>query len=147
MLVLNALIVIGGVVINYTMLKSGFGGGATPASVEPAKAEPIKEIAYDFFPVEKIIISLRDNGREHYFVLDLILQAEASGKPKKFEQIEPIVRNSVVTHLSALGFEELRALQITELQTRLEEALFNDFASMRVAVPFKQILVSKLIVQ
>src|SRR5690606_41641323 len=60
---------------------------------------------------------------------------------------EPIVRNSVVAYLSSLAFNELRSMQIGELQQRLEVVLFEDFASKNAVVPFKHVLVNKLLVQ
>jgi flagellar FliL protein len=41
----------------------------------------------------------------------------------------------------------LRGLKISDLQKRLETVLFADFASKNAAVPFKHVLVNKLIVQ
>ncbi len=144
MLLLNVVTVAGGVGVSYWLLKPGLEG---TASEETAMAEPVEPSEYEFFPVEKVIVSVRGDGREHYFVLDLALQADASDEPKKFEQAEPIVRNSVVGYLSSLSFEELRGLKISDLQERLETVLFADFASKNAAVPFKHVLVNKLIVQ
>ncbi|MFN9587569.1 MAG: flagellar basal body-associated FliL family protein, partial [Pseudomonadaceae bacterium] len=92
-------------------------------------------------------VSLKGEHREHYFVLDLVLQADLETDPKKLEQIDPMVRNSVVAHLSAMTFEKLRGMPIPELQGTLESALFDDFASKKLAMPFANVLVSKLIVQ
>jgi len=144
MLLLNVLTVAGGVGVSYWLLKPGLEG---TASEQTAMAEPVEPSEYEFFPVEKVIVSVRGDGREHYFVLDLALQADASDEPKHFEQAEPIVRNSVVGYLSSLPFEELRGLKISDLQKRLETVLFADFASKNAAVPFKHVLVNKLIVQ
>ncbi|WP_407294233.1 flagellar basal body-associated FliL family protein [Stutzerimonas zhaodongensis] len=144
MLLLNVLTVAGGVGASYWLLKPGL-EGSSPEEV--AEAEPVEPSEYVFFPVDKVIVSVRGEGREHYFVLDLALQADASKEPPKFEQAEPIVRNSVVGYLSSLPFDELRGLKIGELQERLETALFADFASKNAAVPFKHVLVNKLIVQ
>lgn len=146
MLVLNVLVVAGGVVINYMMLQPSLGTAAVDTSEHDEEAV-IELREYDFFPVEKIIVSLRDSGREHYFVLDLMLQTEALGQPVRFERIEPLVRNSVVNYLSALQFEELRSLPVSELQSRLEQVLFADFAEKKAEAPFEQVLISKLIVQ
>ncbi|MBA1274845.1 flagellar basal body-associated FliL family protein [Stutzerimonas azotifigens] len=146
MVVLNVLIVAGGVGVAYWLLKPGLNAAGDPVSGQ-VEIVPETTVDYAFHPVEKIIVSLRGEGRERYFVLDLMLQAESSDEPKDFQQAEPLVRNSVVSYLSTLTFEELRGLQIAELQTRLEQALFADFASKKAAVPFKQVLVSKLIVQ
>ncbi|TLX59182.1 flagellar basal body-associated protein FliL [Stutzerimonas nosocomialis] len=147
MVVLNVLIVAGGVGVAYWLLKPGLNAAGEPLSGQAEIAPEATIVDYAFHPVEKIIVSLRGDGRERYFVLDLMLQAESGDEPKNFAQAEPLVRNSVVSYLSTLSFEELRGLQITELQTRLEQALFADFASKKAAVPFKQVLVSKLIVQ
>lgn len=144
MLLLNVLTVAGGVGASYWLLKPGL-EGTSPEQV--TEAEPVEPSEYVFFPVEKVIVSVRGDGREHYFVLDLALQADASDEPPKFEQAEPIVRNSVVGYLSSLPFDELRGLKIGELQERLETTLFADFASKNAAVPFKHVLVNKLIVQ
>lgn len=144
MLLLNVLTVAGGVGVSYWLLKPGIEG---TVSEETAEVEPVEPSEYEFFPVQKVIVSVRGDGREHYFVLDLALQADASDEPPKFEQAEPIVRNSVVGYLSSLPFEELRGLKIGELQERLETVLFADFASKNAAVPFKHVLINKLIVQ
>ncbi len=143
MLLLNILIAAGGLAMNIMLFRSG---GAMLAG---QRGEMVFTEAqeYEFYPVEKIIVSLRNDGRERYFVLDLMLLAKRSDTPKRFEPVEPIVRNSVVSYLSGLKFDELRSLQIAELQARLEEAVRTDFNNKRIAMPFEQVLVSKLIVQ
>ena len=141
MLLFNLITVAGGVGASYWLLKP------ESANATAEDIQPVEPTHYEFFPVNKIIVSVRGEGREHYFVLDLQLQADASEKPVNFAPAEPIVRNSVVSYLSSLPFEELRAMQIGELQQRLEVVLFDDFASNNAAVPFKHVLVSKLLVQ
>ncbi|CAD5110220.1 flagellar basal body-associated FliL family protein [Zestomonas carbonaria] len=156
-LLLNTAIAAGGVVLNYLLLKPLANGNAArsvsdKAEVADASAgeEPVEEgerAEYTFFPVNKIVVSLPGEGREHYFVVDLVLQADIKTDKKKLEQIDPMVRNSAVAHLSAMKFEQLRGKPIPELQAGLEQALLGDFASRRVAAPFEHVLVSKLIVQ
>ncbi len=148
LLIFNTLAVIGSAVFNYATLRSMQSGqpvlglsGSSQGEEEEATSE------YRFFPIEKIIVSLKGDSREHYFVLDLVLQADLETDPKKLEQIDPMVRNSVVAHLSAMTFEKLRAMPIPQLQSTLESALFDDFASKKLAMPFANVLVSKLIVQ
>ncbi|VXC44768.1 Flagellar protein FliL [Pseudomonas sp. 8Z] len=145
LVILNTLVVIGSTVFNYTQIKALQAGQSTTGEA-PAEAQEEK-VEYQFFPIEKVIVSLKGQSREHYFVLDLVLQADIEADPKKLEQIDPMVRNSVVAHLSAMTFEQLRALPIPELQSTLERALFDDFASKKLAIPFANVLVSKLIVQ
>lgn len=147
LLIFNTLVVIGGSVFNYATLRSMQSGqpllGLSTASADAEEATS----EYRFFPIEKVIVSLKGESREHYFVLDLVLQADLETDPKKLEQIDPMVRNSVVAHLSAMTFEKLRAMPIPDLQSSLESALFDDFASKKLAMPFANVLVSKLIVQ
>jgi flagellar FliL protein len=151
MLVLNMAIALGGIAFNYYQLESLRAGVAAPVGAAEAVAEtagePEEQAEYTFFPVEKVIVSLPDEGREHYFVLDLVLQADIEAEIKKLEQLDPMVRNSAVAYLSGLRFDELRGMPIAELQTALEKALFDDFAGKKLAVPFVHVLVSKLIVQ
>ncbi|OMG62611.1 flagellar basal body-associated FliL family protein [Stutzerimonas balearica] len=142
MLLLNIVTVAGGVGAAYWLLKPGLQGEAS--SSEPEVAETVE---YEFYAVPKVIVSVRGDNREHYFVLDLALQARLAEEPRNFEQVEPLVRNSVVSYLSGYRFDELRTLKIAELQSRLEKALFDDFASQQAAVPFEHVLVNKLIVQ
>lgn len=149
LVIFNTLVVVGGTIFNYATLKSlqtgqavlGISTGNAGSEAQEANSE------YRFFPIEKVIVSLKGENREHYFVLDLVLQADIETDPKKLEQIDPMVRNSVVAHLSAMTFETLRAMPITQLQSTLEGALFDDFASKKLAMPFANVLVSKLIVQ
>lgn len=147
LLIFNTLVVVGGTVFNYATLRSLQSGLPLPGLSSAGAGEEEKTSEYRFFPIEKVIVSLQGENREHYFVLDLVLQADLETDPKKLEQIDPMVRNSVVAHLSAMTFESLRAMPIPELQGKLESALFDDFASKKLAMPFANVLVSKLIVQ
>jgi flagellar FliL protein len=147
MLVLNMAIALGGIAFNYHQLKSLRFGAAAPVGAAEVASESEEREEYTFFPIEKVIVSLPGEGREHYFVLDLVLQADIEAEAKKLEQLDPMVRNSAVAYLSGLRFDELRGMPIAELQAALEKALFDDFAGKKLAVPFVHVLVSKLIVQ
>ena len=147
MLVLNMAIALGGIAFNYHQLESLRAGVAAPVGAAEVASEPEETAEYTFFPIEKVIVSLPGEGREHYFVLDLVLQADIEAEAKKLAQLDPMVRNSAVAYLSGLRFDELRGMPIAELQAALEKALFDDFASKKLAVPFVHVLVSKLIVQ
>lgn len=150
LLVLNTLMVSGLVYINYNMFnqsQAAHAATAPKASSDLRSAKPVKATEYKFFAIEKIIVSLPGEDREHYFVLDLVLQASNDTDEKKLQQIDPMVRNSVVAHLSAMSFDELRALSITDLQARLETAVLTDFSTRHVTQPFAHVLVSKLVVQ
>lgn len=148
LLILNIAITVAGFAFTYSLLKarpvavSGVDGEADAV----AEAE-VELTEYTFFPIEKIIVSLQGEGREHYFVLDLVLQADVKADVKKLEQIDPMVRTSVVAHLSSMSFSELRSMPIPELQALLEKALLADFASKKLVLPFAHVLVSKLITQ
>lgn len=148
LLILNIAVTVAGFAFTYSLQKarpaavSGVDGEA--AAVAEAEVELTE---YTFFPIEKIIVSLQGEGREHYFVLDLVLQADVKADVKKLEQIDPMVRTSVVAHLSSMSFSELRSMPIPELQALLEKALLADFASKKLVLPFAHVLVSKLITQ
>lgn len=158
LVVINTLVAAGSAYVSYQVLSrpqvqsvsnanaSANESGESTAETTPI-AEPGKPEEYKFFPIEKVIVSLQGEGREHYFVLDLVLQAEKDTDNKKLQQIDPMVRNSVVAHLSSMAFSELRAMPITELQTRLEQIVQADFSNRQVVQPFAHVLVSKLVVQ
>lgn len=146
-LILNTLILLGSVGLNYHLLSNVPAQTATGPASSATPAETATNRDYQFFPVEKVIVNLRGENRERYFVLDLVLQAELETDAHRLEQIDPIVRNSVVANLSGMGFEELRAMSISELQSRLESALIADLAARKLNQPFAHVLVSKMIVQ
>jgi flagellar FliL protein len=150
-ILLSSLISLGGVGANYFLMRSllqdsALAGGQAQAG-EEAQAEEEEPGEYLFFPVQKIILSLRGEQQEHYFVLDLVLQATLDTDKSKLEQADPMVRSSVVAHLSAMKFSELRGMAIPDLQLSLEKALLADFAARKVVAPFQHVLVSKLVVQ
>lgn len=152
MLIVNIAVVLGGVFVNYQMIKSASLAPAATASdkeggQEDAKEEEQESAEYLFVPVEKIIVSSRGEDREHYFVIDLVLQAKAEQERKKLESVAPMVRSSVVANLTPEKFEVLRAMPIGEVQTRLEKAVIDDFAARKVVVPFEHVMLSKMIVQ
>ena len=149
--VLNTLVLIASTGLNIYLL-SGAGAGNTADSTldalpESEEGDQSAAREYQFFPVEKIIVNLRGSNRERYFVLDLVLQADRAVEQSRLEQIDPIVRNSVVANLSAMDFEELRNLSISEVQERLEAALTADLMAKQLNKPFDHVLVSKIIVQ
>nr|WP_224789752.1 flagellar basal body-associated FliL family protein [Pseudomonas fluorescens] len=142
---LNTVITLGGAVFGYLHYSGRLGGAqAAPAPVEGAR-RAISE--YAFYPIEKIVVNLPGENREHYFVLDLALQVDNKAHASTFKQIEPMVRNSVIASLSRLTFAELRAMSIAELQARLDLDLGKDFAAQGLDLPFSGVLISKLLVQ
>jgi flagellar FliL protein len=146
-LILNTLILLGSVGLNYHLLNNAAPHSALGLASGEAAVDSVPHRDYQFFPVEKVIVNLRGENRERYFVLDLVLQAELETDAHRLEQIDPIVRNSVVANLTTLGFEELRAMSISDLQGRLESALIADLAARKLNQPFAHVLVSKMIVQ
>lgn len=148
MLVFNIILTSGGLFLNYAIIQSMPPGEGAIASVFARKVDEKEgKKEYVFFPIEKIIVSLADSGREHYFVIDLVLQSDITTDVEALKKIDPMVRSSVVSRLSAMPFTELRGMPIHDVQTMLDAALREDFGRKKIAVPFAGILVSKLIVQ
>ncbi len=152
LLLVNTLVAAGSAYISFQVLSRP--QGAEGAALANAAGKGVASVGnsgeaeeYQFFPIEKVIVSLQGDGREHYFVLDLVLQADVDTDNKKLKQIDPMVRNSVVAHLSSLAVNQLRSMSIAELQTTLEKVVQADFASRQIVQPFAHVLVSKLVVQ
>ena len=144
---LNTVITLGSVVFGYLYLRpdnrsvveQAQKSGEAPLAQDPSN--------YVFYPVEKIVVNLRGDDREHYFVLDLALQGDAKQSASVFKQAELLVRNAVVGSLSALPLSQVRALSLTDLQSRLEEDLRKSFSAKGMDIPFTSVLVSKMLVQ
>ncbi|WP_150301517.1 flagellar basal body-associated FliL family protein [Pseudomonas profundi] len=152
--VLNTLILIASTGLNVYLLRgvtvdseAGAGAETAQSSEDAGAAAPALDKQYQFFPVEKVIVNLRGNNRERYFVLDLVLQADLATETSQLEQLDPIVRNSVVANLSAMSFEALRSMSISDVQNQLEAALIADLSTRNLSQPFEHVLVSKMIVQ
>lgn len=144
---LNTIITLGSVVFGYLYLRPD-----KTADVEPVHEVGQAPLAQDpanfvFYPVDKIVVNLRGDDREHYFVLDLALQGDAEQSTSAFKQAELLVRNAVVGSLSTLPLSQLRALSLIDLQSRLEEDLRKSFSAKGLDIPFTSVLVSKMLVQ
>ena len=142
---LNTVITLGGAVFGYLHLNGHLGASQAEPATQEVERRAISE--YAFYPIEKIVVNLPGENREHYFVLDLALQVDAKAHASTFKQIEPMVRNSVIASLSSLKFADLRVMPINDLQARLGVDLNNDFAAKGLDLPFGSILISKLLVQ
>ena len=151
LLVLNILVVGGATVAIFATQRPFtsylFAGEDEGATAPQTRRELAEVSAYQFLPIEKIIVGVRSASREHYMVIDLALQASAKVESKQLQQIVPVVRNSVVAELSGRRYEALRKMTVLELQTLLEQTLFDDFAARRIKPPFEHVLVSKMLIQ
>lgn len=141
---LNTVISVGSVVLGYLYLAPALTADTASKSVAEA---PRKVTDYGFYPIEKIVLNLPEQNRERYFVLDLALQADNKVPVSTFKLIEPLVRSSVIASLSRLKVSELRLLAVSDVQSRIDEQLKQDFASKGMEVPFTSVLVSKLLAQ
>lgn len=102
---------------------------------------------FDFYTVEKIIIGVPGEEKQHYFILDLVLQAEPGADKKRINNVLPAVRSAVVSYLSDKTYDGIRYRPFHVLQAELEAAILRDFSHKNIAVPFEHVLVSKLIAQ
>ena len=144
---LNTVITLGSVVFGYLYLRPEKTSGVEHVQ-KVGEATIVQDPAnYVFYPIDKIVVNLRGDDREHYFVLDLALQGDAEQSASAFKQGELLVRNSVVGSLSTLPFSQLRALSLTDLQSRLEQDLRKSFSAKGLDIPFTSVLVSKMLVQ
>ncbi|VXC27355.1 Flagellar protein FliL [Pseudomonas sp. 8AS] len=153
MLILNTLLAVGGIGFTFTLFQSVqqlSAGSSQQAAGSPGKGQAEEEqepAEYLFHPVDKVVVSLAGEDREHYLVFDLVLQANVETDKKKLEQIDPMVRNSAVAHFTSMKFQELRGQAIPQLQAALEAAVLHDFTARNLLVPFEHVLISKMIVQ
>lgn len=141
---LNTAITVGSAVFAYLY----FSPATLATAAQGVTGQPLQKISgHEFYPVEKIVINLPGDNREYYFVLDLALQVDRKVHGEGLKQIEPLVRNSVISSLSMLKVSELRALAVSELQARLDSDLRRDLSAKGWDVPFSGLLISKMLVQ
>lgn len=107
-----------------------------------------EESVVEFVEIKNVIITLKNNGnKERYLLLELALTTDGPGNTTRTEEMIPIVRGATVSLLSDMDYEIVRGLSVNELREQLLAAYTARFKSLKASMPFKDVIISKMVFQ
>ncbi|HFZ8994018.1 TPA: flagellar basal body-associated protein FliL [Citrobacter freundii] len=129
-----------------------FSGGRTAAVNEESDAKASPDIMDDsssiFVSLPETIVTLHDNeGDDHYMLAELVMVAENDKDAEKIKKEEPLYQSITVNQLSDMKYEDIRALKISDLRKTVSETLKKELTMRKMATPYKDILVKKVVFQ
>lgn len=124
---------------------------AKTASGEP-EAPPTSETMDDstgiFVPLTETVMTLHDNGSgDHYMLAELVMVVDTDKSAERIKKEEPLYQSIIVSELSNMKYEDIRALKISEIKTMISETLKKELAKRKMSMPYKDILVKKVVFQ
>ncbi|MGF6102216.1 flagellar basal body-associated FliL family protein [Enterobacter sp. A4] len=104
--------------------------------------------AVEFVEIKNVVITLKGNGEtERYLLLELNLATNGPEEAAKAKDMIPAVRGATVSLLSDLDYDEVRAMSVNQLHDKLQAAYRERFKSLKMDVPFNDVIISKMVFQ
>lgn len=127
-------------------------GGKTVAAhsapVEEASPESQDESSSIFVSLPETVVTLHDGeGEDHYMLAELVMVAETDKDAEKIKKEEPLYQSITVNQLSDMKYEDVRALKISEIRKTVSDTLKKELAMRKMSMPYKDILVKKVVFQ
>lgn len=129
------------------------GGTTSSAKVAETHAENTSPDAQDdstsiFVSLPETVVTLHDgDGEDHYMLAELVMVAETDKDAEKIKKEEPLYQSITVNQLSDMKYEDIRALKISDIRKTVAETLQKELAMRKMATPYKDILVKKVVFQ
>ncbi len=124
--------------------------GATAKAAKPAEIpeENQDESSSIFVSLPETVVTLHDSeGTDRYMVAELVMVVDSEKDAEKIKKDEPLYQSITVDELSNMKYEEIRALKISEIRTMVSNTLKKELARRKMATPYKDILVKKVVFQ
>lgn len=126
-------------------------GGTHAASSgdEPsAAAEVMNDSTGIFVSLPETIVTLHDNdGNDHYMLAEIVMMVETDKDVERVKKEEPLYQSITVNELSSMKYEEIRALKISEIKALVSETLKTELAKRKISMPYKDVLMKKVVFQ
>lgn len=102
----------------------------------------------EFVEMKNVVITLKGTGEgEHYLLLEVNLATTDADKKKRVENMIPAIRGETVSLLSDMDYDSVRAMSVKTLRDKLMAAYSEKFASLKIRVPFDDVIISKMVFQ
>ena len=124
--------------------------GATAKAAKPAEIpeESQDESSSIFVSLPETVVTLHDSeGTDRYMVAELVMVVDSEKDAEKIKKDEPLYQSITVDELSNMKYEEIRALKISDIRKKVFENLKIELAKRKMATPYKDILVKKVVFQ
>ncbi|AUV25017.1 MULTISPECIES: flagellar basal body-associated protein FliL [Citrobacter] len=124
--------------------------GATAKAAKPAEIpeENQDESSSIFVSLPETVVTLHDSeGTDRYMVAELVMVVDSEKDAEKIKKDEPLYQSITVDELSNMKYEEIRALKISDIRKKVFENLKIELAKRKMATPYKDILVKKVVFQ
>ncbi|KKC63567.1 flagellar basal body protein FliL [Citrobacter amalonaticus] len=124
--------------------------GATAKAAKPAEIpeENQDESSSIFVSLPETVVTLHDSeGTDRYMVAELVMVVDSEKDAEKIKKDEPLYQSITVDELSNMKYEEIRALKISDIRKKIFENLKIELAKRKMATPYKDILVKKVVFQ
>lgn len=107
-----------------------------------------EESLVEFVEIKNVIITLKNTGnKERYLLLELALTTDDPDNTTRTEEMIPIVRGATVSLLSDMDYDIVRGLSVNQLREQLLAAYTARFKSLKASMPFKDVIISKMVFQ
>ncbi|MDE9669015.1 flagellar basal body-associated FliL family protein, partial [Citrobacter freundii] len=78
---------------------------------------------------------------------ELVMVVDSEKDAEKIKKDEPLYQSITVDELSNMKYEDIRALKISDIRKKVFENLKVELAKRKMATPYKDILVKKVVFQ
>lgn len=131
--------------IYYFMNKGATAKAAKPAEIPEENQDESSSI---FVSLPETVVTLHDSeGTDRYMVAELVMVVDSEKDAEKIKKDEPLYQSITVDELSNMKYEEIRALKISDIRKKVFENLKIELAKRKMATPYKDILVKKVVFQ
>ncbi len=101
-----------------------------------------------FVSLQETVVTFHDSeGDDHYMLIGLVMVADSDKSAEKIKKEEPLYQSITVNQLSDMKYEDVRVLKISDIRKRVSDTLKNELSLRGMAMPYKDILVKKVVFQ
>ncbi|MBB1198966.1 flagellar basal body-associated FliL family protein [Enterobacteriaceae bacterium 89] len=129
--------------MHYLRVDSGSGESALSNLFSSTEVHNV-----EFVEIKNVVITLKSNSNnERYLLLGVSLATSDPKKTQSAEDMIPAIRGATVALLSDMDYQVVRNMSVGELRDKLNAAYVEKFASLKIPVPFDDVIISKMVFQ
>jgi flagellar FliL protein len=113
------------------------------------EAVPVQQINSLFYPMDRFIVSVGDDGYSRYLVLELSLVTKDPQFLMLLNDVSPLLRNTLVQHFATVTREQAKTMfaEVNNVQSALLEEFQQTLLTQGVVSKLDQVLVTNVFVQ
>lgn len=137
------------IAIIAALLLLGGGVGAGVYFSKEDKAPVVQVVNALFFPMERFIVSVGEDGYSRYLVVDLSLATKDPQFLMVLRDVSPLLRNTLVQHFANISREHAKAMfaEVDKVQADLLKEFNHTLIEHDIVSKLDQVLVTNVFVQ